>query len=425
MSWAIKVENLGKKYRRGGVAMPSSNFRETVVHVARQAVTRLNPFRRVHPPTSGRRSPESVEFWALKGVNLEAQEGEILGVIGANGAGKSTLLKIMSRITTPTQGSVRYRGRVASLLEVGTGFHRELTGRENIFLNGAILGMRRAEIRKKLDDIVAFSGIKKFLDTPVKFYSSGMYVRLAFAVAAHLESDILLVDEVLAVGDAEFQGKCLGQMQTISRQGRTILFVSHKMSAIENLCSRCAMLDGGKIAFDGRPDACVDYYLNHLRLKQGKQSFEGAGRRGAGQIMLQELKVINRHGESTRELRTGESYTFEAHCRTASGRRINDLNVELTFYTLLKQRLFSLYSKSKNVSFDGISGDFLVRCQVPRFPLKEGVYQVGTWLEDKEGLQDWIEEAVVLDVVASDYFKVGRPSTDTEGLFEVDHEWLK
>ena len=207
-------------------------------------------------------SPRTEDFWALRDVSFSVRQGEVLGIIGRNGAGKSTLLKILSRITEPTEGRARIRGRVASLLEVGTGFHAELTGRENIFLNGAILGMTKAEIKRKFDEIVAFSEVEKFLDTPVKRYSSGMYVRLAFAVAAHLEPEILVVDEVLAVGDAEFQKKCLGKMEEVSRsQGRTVLFVSHNLQAIRNLCNRCLVLDGGKKTFDGDTAPALEAYL--------------------------------------------------------------------------------------------------------------------------------------------------------------------
>jgi lipopolysaccharide transport system ATP-binding protein len=213
------------------------------------------------PLTSDLRPLATEEFWALRGINFEVKQGEVLGIIGRNGAGKSTLLKILSRITEPTEGRVRIRGRVASLLEVGTGFHPELTGRENIFLNGAILGMTREEIRRKFDQIVDFSGVEKFIDTPVKWYSSGMYVRLAFAVAAHLEPEILIIDEVLAVGDAEFQKRCLGKMQDVASEGRTVLFVSHNMAAVEKLCDRVAVLNDGQLADIDAPEAAVRFYF--------------------------------------------------------------------------------------------------------------------------------------------------------------------
>jgi lipopolysaccharide transport system ATP-binding protein len=234
---AIRVEHLGKKYKLGGQQSGNLTFRESMIKTAKAPLRWMR----------GERKPEQTTFWALDDVSFDIEAGEAVGIIGRNGAGKSTLLKVLSRITKPTRGRVDIYGRVGSLLEVGTGFHSELSGRENIFLNGAFLGMRREEILRKFDEIVEFSGVEKFLDTPVKFYSSGMYVRLAFAVAAHLEPEILVVDEVLAVGDAEFQKKCLGKMSNVARQGRTVIFVSHNMNAIEELCKNCIFLNSGKI----------------------------------------------------------------------------------------------------------------------------------------------------------------------------------
>jgi lipopolysaccharide transport system ATP-binding protein len=249
--WIIKVENLRKVYRL-------RHQQERQRYVALRDVI-ADRFKRLYQ--APRPAPPTIEdFWALKGVSFEIKQGEVLGIIGRNGAGKSTLLKILSRITPPSAGRVRLRGRVASLLEVGTGFHPELTGRENVFLNGAILGMTRAEIKRKFDEIVAFADVEKFLDTPVKRYSSGMYVRLAFAVAAHLEPEILVVDEVLAVGDAEFQKRCLGKMHDVSTAGRTVLFVSHNMAAIRTLCSRGVLLSKGEVVFVGSADGCIREY---------------------------------------------------------------------------------------------------------------------------------------------------------------------
>ena len=247
----IKVQNLSKQYSIGQFEAAYGTLRETLTNIVR------TPFRKL------RRAKHTREdtIWALKDVSFEVHPGEVVGIIGRNGAGKSTLLKILSRITEPTKGEIDLYGRVASLLEVGTGFHPELTGRENILLNGSILGMKRAEIESKFDEIVAFSEVEKFLDTPVKRYSSGMYVRLAFAVAAHLEPEILIVDEVLAVGDAQFQKKCLGKMGDVARKGRTVLFVSHNMVAVKSLCSRAILLSGGSIVRDGDVDDVVNGYL--------------------------------------------------------------------------------------------------------------------------------------------------------------------
>lgn len=251
---AIVVEDLAKRYVIGHQSEKGDGLRHAIENAVRAPMRSLHSVRR--------RKRESVEeFWALREVNLEIKAGEVVGIIGHNGAGKSTLLKILSRITEPTNGRIRMRGRVSSLLEVGTGFHAELTGRENIFLNGAILGMGRAEIIRKFDEIVAFSGVEKFLDTPVKRYSSGMYVRLAFAVAAHLEPEILIVDEVLAVGDSEFQKKCLDKMDDVGHAGRTVLFVSHNMQAITRLCGRCILLEQGRVRMDGAPLRVTNAYL--------------------------------------------------------------------------------------------------------------------------------------------------------------------
>jgi lipopolysaccharide transport system ATP-binding protein len=251
---SIAIEDLGKRYIIGHQSSKGDGLRHAVENAVRA------PFRSLKMARRAKREALE-EFWALRDINLEIKQGEVLGIIGRNGAGKSTLLKILSRITEPTTGRIRLQGRVSSLLEVGTGFHAELTGRENIFLNGAILGMSRAEIIRKFDEIVAFSGVEKFLDTPVKRYSSGMYVRLAFAVAAHLEPEILIVDEVLAVGDAEFQKKCLDKMDAVGQSGRTILFVSHNMQAITRLCSRAVLLNEGRVKLDGAPSQVANAYL--------------------------------------------------------------------------------------------------------------------------------------------------------------------
>lgn len=250
---AITVENLGKLYRIGGQQARYKRFTETVMDTLAAPLHRLRNL--------GKPVPEAETLWALKDVSFEVKEGEVVGIIGRNGAGKSTLLKVLSQITEPTTGEVRLRGRVGSLLEVGTGFHPELTGRENVYLNGAILGMRRAEIERKFDEIVAFAEVDKFLDTPVKRYSSGMYVRLAFAVAAHLEPEILVVDEVLAVGDAQFQKKCLGKMGDVAKAGRTVLFVSHNMGAIRQLCSKSVWLDRGRVEDYGLTTSVISAYL--------------------------------------------------------------------------------------------------------------------------------------------------------------------
>lgn len=256
---AVRVEHLSKQYRIGAQQVPYHTLREALVRTAHAPIDWMK----------GKRKDAKNTFWALDDVSFEIKQGEAVGIIGRNGAGKSTLLKVLSHITQPTRGRVEIFGRVSSLLEVGAGFHYELTGRENIFLNGAILGMSRKEIIRKFDEIVAFAEVEKFLDTPVKFYSSGMYVRLAFAVAAHLEPEILIVDEVLAVGDAQFQKKCLGKMDGISKEGRTVLFVSHNMQAIQAMCNRAILLSGGKVARQGNTQLVVYEYLTSKQFLPG------------------------------------------------------------------------------------------------------------------------------------------------------------
>ena len=288
MSSAITVENLSKRYSIGHRRSKDDGFRHVLEDALRAPLAWLRNRRE-------QRKQQSEDFWALKDISFEVKKGEVLGVIGRNGAGKSTLLKVLSRITEPTSGRIEITGRVASLLEVGTGFHPELTGRENIFLNGAILGMSRVEIKSKFDEIVDFSEIEKFLDTPVKRYSSGMYVRLAFSVAAHLDPEILIVDEVLAVGDARFQQKCLGKIEGISQNAsRTVLFVSHSMAAVSRLCTKCLVLDAGKMAFYGKTNDAVALY-NKVQLPTGSSASANLLRHGSGELRYTSAETSRPH----------------------------------------------------------------------------------------------------------------------------------
>jgi homopolymeric O-antigen transport system ATP-binding protein len=305
---AITIENLGKRYTIGHQRADGDGMRHAIEGAVREPLAWLRSHRQ--------KRLQQADFWALKDVSLQIKQGEVVGIIGRNGAGKSTLLKILSRITVPTEGRIRIDGRIASLLEVGTGFHQELTGRENIFLNGAILGMTRAEITRKFDQIVAFSEIEEFLDTPVKRYSSGMYVRLAFAVAAHLEPEILIVDEVLAVGDAAFQKKCLGKMESFAQSGRTVLFVSHNMEAVRSLCQRGVWLKDGRLHRDGIAGEIVEEYFNSISTEL---SFSCTN----ADYGLTILKVGLKHsrGEESNQFRPGEDLiveiTYYAHKRLA------------------------------------------------------------------------------------------------------------
>ena len=325
----ISVENLCKKYRitHRAERRAYTTLRETISEKAKHFFKKL---KHEDGKLSAGLSTHSTseEFWALNDVSFEIKQGEVMGIIGKNGAGKSTLLKILSRITEPTKGRVHIRGRVASLLEVGTGFHPELTGRENIYLNGAILGMSKAEINRKFDEIVTFAEVEKFLDTPVKRYSSGMYVRLAFAVAAHLEPEILLVDEVLAVGDAQFQKKCLGKMQDVSRGGRTVLFVSHNMPAIQQLCSRSIWIQLGKIAGIGEPAIMAREYLKHDNALCATWTRSEAMDKSAD-VEITEVAIFNSAGESSANIRADES--FEVRIRLRSRRDYENLEIAIRF----------------------------------------------------------------------------------------------
>lgn len=284
----VKIQNVSKKYRIGGLHPGYMTFREMIGDVVAAPLRRLR---------GG--SDSYQELWALSDVSLEVRQGEPIGIIGHNGAGKSTLLKILSRITKPTTGQVEIFGRIGSLLEVGTGFHPDLTGRENVYLSGAILGMRRTEINRKFDEIVAFAELEKFIETSVKFYSSGMYVRLAFSVAAHLEPEILIMDEVLAVGDAAFQQKCLDKMHSIRQRGHTIFFVSHNMPAITRLCKRVILLEGGRVKADGDPQSVVNEYIRSTRKTGAAREWDDAQAPGDSVVRLRSIRVCDEHGQTT------------------------------------------------------------------------------------------------------------------------------
>lgn len=319
MSTVLRVEHLYKKYQLG-VISHGTLYKDMQSWWARVQHKEDPNLRITESQVPGR---DGERFWALQDINFEVPQGQALGIIGRNGAGKSTLLKVLSRVTIPTKGRALVKGRIASLLEVGTGFHPELTGRENIFLNGAILGMTKAEIRRKLDEIIAFSGVEKFIDTPVKRYSSGMYVRLAFAVAAHLEPEILVVDEVLAVGDAQFQERCLGKMKNIAGQGRTVLFVSHNMSAIRTLCPRALYLDSGRVVMDGSAETVVSKYLDRnlatgaeVRREEIDERLEGAIRRNNPFIRFSRLVLHDTEGQPRKSYNSDEDIilTVEFEC---------------------------------------------------------------------------------------------------------------
>jgi homopolymeric O-antigen transport system ATP-binding protein len=341
---AIRVEHVGKRYRLGATHGGGNLLREHLQHAVTGPIRRL---RRPHPTSHLKASPTHAgDLWALRDVSLEIAPGEVVGLVGPNGAGKSTLLKLLSAITPPTEGRITLMGRTATLLEVGTGFHPELTGRENVFVNGAILGMRRREIEAKFDEIVEFSGIERFIDTPVKRYSSGMYVRLAFAVAAHLDPEILLVDEVLAVGDAEFQRKCIGKMQDASGQGRTIVFVSHNMVTVQSLCTRAYAIDKGGVVASGSPAEVVTEYLRRAGAEQsGGVAFisaDTARERGTEEAMLRRVTMTDNKGRQMSSVQMGQPFrvtlVFEA------GRDIDECVADVGISTSDGQRVATMQS---------------------------------------------------------------------------------
>ena len=418
----IRVEGLGKRYTLGTQSDERyTALRDVVANSARRLFRRRSP--------AAPEETKAGDFWALKDVSFKVQRGEVVGVIGRNGAGKSTLLKILSRITEPTNGTIKLRGRVASLLEVGTGFHPELTGRENIYLNGAILGMHRNEIKAKFDEIVAFAEVEKFLDTPVKRYSSGMYVRLAFAVAAHLEPEILIVDEVLAVGDAGFQKKCLGKMQDVSeREGRTVLFVSHQISAIEHFCTRGIVLRTGCIAFDGEIlDATHTYLKLEDHLAEGIQSLEGRhDRRGGGAIRLTAVEVRDGAGALINNAASGETLRIRLHYRKCSSL---DRLRGARFSVAIAARGQIVVNCSTELVTEGewvIDGDGAVECVIDRLPLSPGTYQIGVYAEAMGQTQDWLENAARLVIEGGGFYPYSRQvSVGLEGMMFalVDHSW--
>jgi lipopolysaccharide transport system ATP-binding protein len=332
------------------------------------------------------------DFWALKDVSFDVQPGEVVGIIGRNGAGKSTLLKILSRITEPTSGRVELRGRVGSLLEVGTGFHPELSGRENIYMNGSVLGMSHREIQRKFDEIVEFSGIEDFLDTPVKRYSSGMYVRLAFAVAAHLEPEILIVDEVLAVGDAQFQSKCLGAMKDVASHGRTVLFVSHNLAALQRICRTAILLRSGLLAEIGDIGCITRQYLREIRENTGEKLQHRRDRKGSGRLRIQEIAIL-RDSMQGRPLATGSGASFCFHLDNCLPRT----EVSFVIHDALGAPVVAFHSRRRSAE-DSRGESSTVTCHIPELQLLAGNYSltVAAWVGDEQA--DYVERAVDFDV---------------------------
>lgn len=410
---ALSIEKLSKQYRLGEIGTG------TLSHDLNRLWAKLrgkeDPYSMVGQVNDRSNKLESDYVWALKDIDFKVQKGEVLGIIGKNGAGKSTLLKLISRVTAPTQGFIKAKGRIASLLEVGTGMHPEMTARENIYLNGAILGMRRNEITKKFDEIVDFAGCAMYVDTPVKRYSSGMRVRLGFAVAAFLEPEILIVDEVLAVGDAEFQKKAIGKMKEVSRGGgRTVLFVSHNMGSIRTLCTRAIVLDKGMQVFDGTPDESINHYLTSNKVDTTQDLAARTDRGGNGKLLFTEIKMLNSIGTPVQEIISGDKVRFIVRYKTQGVILSNRFLLGITFWDKNENRILGFSSDEMGIEFKdfGQTGEFIL--DIPSLAIRGGLYDVKLIATEggtqSEHILDNISNAFNLTILPGDFWSVGRPN---------------
>ena len=402
---AITVSQLGKRYRVGELQKYKA-LRDVIADAFRK------PFRRNGNSTS--------TIWALKDVSFEVKHGQAVGLIGHNGAGKSTLLRILSRITEPSTGFARVRGRIGSLLEVGTGFHPELTGRENIFLSGAILGMKKAEIDRNFDSIVDFAEVEKFIDTPVKLYSSGMYVRLAFSVAAHLEPEILLVDEVLAVGDAAFQKKCLGKMGDVAKEGRTVVLISHNMAAIQNLCNVAHLLSRGTLIASGDVTDVVNRYLSEVATTSQECLAGRADRQGNGRLKFEEF--IADGAARDQAVMCGAEARFEIKYRGAEPLR--NVHVSMAFYNTYGEGVLYLSNELVDRFFEALPATGSLLCKFDRFPLLPGSYSVNLHCTVNGVLADWVKDAARINVEDGDFYGSGKLPPKGYGAVVVPHDWM-
>jgi homopolymeric O-antigen transport system ATP-binding protein len=403
---AVRAAGVGKEYRLGE-------------HTGYQLLTEVLSER---VRALGRRRPPRERLWALRDVNFEVPRGETFGIIGHNGAGKSTLLKVLSRVTPPTEGSIELHGRVGALLEIGTGFHPELTGRENIFLNGAILGMGRAEIRAKFDEIVDFAEVRRFIDTPVKRYSSGMYLRLAFAVAAHLEPEILIVDEVLSVGDLAFQEKCLGRMERVADEGRTVLFVSHNLAAVRKLCPRSMLLAHGRKVTEGPTEAVLESYVSTVRADAAIGLRERADREGNGRYRFTSIRFESR-GETVDAPLSGRDLDVVLRYESEGGDRVRNATFAVAFYSVLGVHILHVQSDVAGTAFRELPPEGEVRCRLPRLPLPAGRYALNVFGTAAGDVADWVQRACELTVIEGDFYGSGRLPPQGSQTVLVDQQW--
>jgi lipopolysaccharide transport system ATP-binding protein len=413
---AIVVEGLSKRYNLG--VINSGKLSEDLK-------TYLSKIRGKQVPQNLNQleSTRQKSFLALDDISFEINKGETVGIIGRNGAGKSTLLKILSRVTSPSQGIAKINGRMASLLEVGTGFHAELTGRENIFINGAILGMTRREIQARLDEIIEFSGVERHIDTPVKRYSSGMYVRLAFSVAAHLETEILVVDEVLAVGDAEFQKRCIGKMGDVTRDGRTVLFVSHSMASIQSLCSRTILLSHGKLigANFGVEEGIKRYQQQLIKDIDDLPIAQRKDRTGNGLARFTNLQMLDKDGAVLGDLMTGQYVRFQV--TLIAKRNLQNVTLSITVDSMNLEAKVALLSHLKNQYFKLVEGENVLECILPCFPITKGRYFLSLYCDIDREVVDWVKEARYLDVESGDYYNTGKTIEANREIVLIDHQW--
>lgn len=407
----LKAENISKQYRLGLVG--TGTLSHDINRWWHQILGKENPYLKIGDTNDRSSKGESDYVWALRDINFEVERGEVLGIIGKNGAGKSTLLKILSKVTAPTTGSIKSRGRIASLLEVGTGFNPELTGKENVFLNGAILGMTKKEITSKLDEIIEFSGCQRYIDTPVKRYSSGMTVRLAFAVAAFLEPEILVVDEVLAVGDAEFQKKAIGKMQDISRQGgRTVLFVSHNMAAVKSLCSKAIVLEHGKIIFKGTQNEGVDFYLKKSKETSDINLLDRKDRIGSGKAKVKSVAFLNENYEELNEVISGDAIILRIGIQKNQSVDYKKLKVAVNFQDENDNFILSFINEEMNHSFENLEHQDYFYLKIPNLYLRSAVYYIRILLSEvdtrADSFLDVIEKAIEVNVLPGDIWKTGN-----------------
>ena len=408
---ALKAENISKQYRLGQVG--TGTLTHDINRMWHQMRGKEDPYLKIGEANDRSTKGASEYVWSLRDINFEIEQGDAVGIIGRNGAGKSTLLKLLSKVTKPTTGKIYTKGRIASLLEVGTGFHPEMTGRENIYLNGAILGMTRKEIARKFDEIVDFSGVERYIDTPVKRYSSGMYVRLAFAVAAHLESEILIVDEVLAVGDAEFQKKCLGKMGDVSKgEGRTVLFVSHNMAAIRQLCTSGITLDHGLIKFVGEAGKAISSYntSDGLTRELIPNSHKDAYFTGFS-IYNSSSSIINPE--------TLASVTIEMNI--FSKNNLKNIVLGVGFNDILGNRLFTPYSQHYKKTYSLKKGYNNIFCKIDNFPLKQGIYVCELYLAQESSTLDYYDKGLSIEIYPSS--KIDINLDPSQGAFFIEQNW--